>query len=146
MGDSSVDTRVLSDSSVTSDILANDAVTTDKIATECVTRDKLAECSVTLDKLAEELRKLLLAAIGLPEDLVEKIQNIDESIQDIQNQVNDFVSISDADINKIIDGTYVPVPVQPSASLDQRVRNVEEEVDNIKKSNMKPNEIKEVLI
>ena len=103
-------------------------------------------CSGGGDKIAEELRKLLLAAIGLPEDLVEKIQNIDESIQDIQNQVNEFVSISDADINKIIDGTYVPVPVQPSASLEQRVRNVEDEVDNIKQSNMKPNEIKQVLI
>lgn len=119
---------------------------TDDINDQAITKDKIRDGNITLDKLADELRKLLLAAIGLPEDIVEKIQNIDESIQDIQNQVNEFVSISDADINKIIDGTYVPVPVQPSASLEQRVRNVEDEVENIKQSNMKQNEIKEVLI
>lgn len=126
------------------DDINNQAVTTDKIRDGNVTTEKLAECSVTLDKLAEELRKLLLAAIGLPEDLVEKIQNIDESIQDIQNQVNEFVSISDADIDKVIDGTYIPVPVQASASLESRVRNVEDEIGNIKQSNMKPNEVEEI--
>ena len=57
-----------------------------------------------------------------------------------------LAQMSQEDIDKIIDGTYVPVPVQPSASLESRVRNVEDEIDNINQSNMKPNEIKEVLI
>ena len=101
------------------DDINDKAITKDKIRDGNITTEKLAECSVTLDKLSEELRKLLLAAIGLPEDLVEKIQNIDKSIQDIQNQVNEIVSISDADIDKVIDGTYVPVPVQTTLRQKQ---------------------------
>lgn len=145
LGDSSVDTRVLRDGSVTSDIIANDSVTSDKIATQGVTRDKIAEASITLDKLAEELRKLIMGAIGLPEDLIEKIQDINESLQDLQGQINEIVPIENSDIDKVIDGSYVPITPVPSQSIEKRLDTLADEIEGIKKSNMKPEEIEETL-
>lgn len=146
LGDSSVDTRVLRDGCVTTDIIANDSVTADKIATEGVTRDKIANYSITLNKFAEELKKLIMGAIGLPEDLIEKIQDINQSLEDLQGQINEIVPIINSDIDKVIEGTYVPISPAPTQSIETRLDNLSDEIEQIKKSNMKPEEVEDTLI
>lgn len=104
-----VETDKIADENVTNEKLAEDSVTTDKIKDESVTEDKLAESSVgtskikdgavtndkvandslTRDKLDPELRNTLDAATGLPEDLMETIQNVDKTLKDHQSQLDD---------------------------------------------------------
>lgn len=87
---------------IKTDDLDDRCVTEEKVSDSAITMRKLAECSVTLNKLAENLRKLILGATGLPEDLVEQIQNVNESIQNLQGQIDEIVPISDEYIDSLI--------------------------------------------
>nr|DAW91338.1 MAG TPA: CotH kinase protein [Caudoviricetes sp.] len=64
------------------------SVTTEKLAEGSVTNSKLAPESVTQDKFDKELLQILKAAAGLPENLIETIQNVDSTLVDHQRQIS----------------------------------------------------------
>lgn len=116
LANDSVATEKLQDSAITSDKIHTDAVTEEKIKDSSVSNSKLADNSVgtskikdgnitnekvanntlTQDKLDPELRKAIQAATGLPENLVEVIQDVDKEVKtlhskdtDLQSQITD---------------------------------------------------------
>ncbi len=89
LAEDSVTTDKIKDESVTEDKLAESSVGTSKIKDGAVTNDKVANDSLTRDKLDPELRNTLDAATGLPEDLIETIQNVDKTLKDHQSQLDD---------------------------------------------------------
>ena len=89
LGDQSVDGRVVREASLESKHFANESVTTEKVARKSITNDKIADGTLKKDKLDPELRKAIESATGLPEDLIETIQNVDDTLKDHQSQLND---------------------------------------------------------
>lgn len=73
------------------------SVTTEKLAEGSVTNSKLAPESVTQDKFDKELLQIFKAAAGLPENLIETIQNVDSTLVDHQRQI----SSNDDDISEL---------------------------------------------
>lgn len=73
------------------------SVTTEKLAEGSVTNSKLAPESVTQDKFDKELLQIFEAATGLPENLIETIQNVDSTLADHQRQI----SSNDDDISDL---------------------------------------------
>lgn len=73
------------------------SVTTEKLAEGSVTNSKLAPESVTQDKFDKELLQIFKAAAGLPENLIETIQNVDTTLADHQRQI----SSNDDDISDL---------------------------------------------
>lgn len=73
------------------------SVTTEKLAEGSVTNSKLAPESVTQDKFDKELLQIFQAAVGLPENLIETIQNVDSTLVDHQRQI----SSNDDDISDL---------------------------------------------
>lgn len=89
LAEDSVTTNKIKDESVTTEKLAEFSVVESKIQNGAVTNDKVANDSLTRDKLDPELRNTLDAATGLPEDLMETIQNVDKTLKDHQSQLDD---------------------------------------------------------
>ena len=87
MSKESVDTEQVVDGSIVNRKLSKDAVSTEKLQNGSVTNEKMAKDSLTKDKLDPELRKVLDAAVGLPDDLVTMIQNVDESLAKLNDTV-----------------------------------------------------------
>ena len=87
LGDQSVDSRVLREANVLTKHIANEAVTTDKVQTKAITNDKIADNTLTINKFDPELRKSLQAATGLPDNLLEMVQDVDISIAELQDTV-----------------------------------------------------------
>jgi hypothetical protein len=73
------------------------SVTTEKLAEGSVTNSKLAPESVTQDKFDKELLQIFEAAAGLPENIIETIQNVDTTLADHQRQI----SSNDDDISDL---------------------------------------------
>ena len=73
------------------------SVTTEKLAEGSVTNSKLAPESVTQDKFDKELLQIFKAAAGLPENLIETIQNVNTTLADHQRQI----SSNDDDISDL---------------------------------------------
>lgn len=73
------------------------SVTTEKLAEGSVTNSKLAPESVTQDKFDKELLQIFKASAGLPENLIETIQNVDSTLVDHQRQI----SSNDDDISDL---------------------------------------------
>lgn len=73
------------------------SVTTEKLAEGSVTNSKLAPESVTQDKFDKELLQIFKVAAGLPENLIETIQNVDTTLADHQRQI----SSNDDDISDL---------------------------------------------
>ena len=98
----------IKDSSVSNSKLADNSVGTSKIKDGNITNEKVANNTLTLDKLDPELRKSIQAATGLPENLVEVIQDVDKEVKtlhskdtDLQSQITDKqqqISAHDKDI------------------------------------------------
>ena len=101
----------------------DESVTTEKLAEGSVTNSKLAPESVTQDKFDKELLQIFEAAAGLPENLIETIQNIDSTIIDHQRQI----SSNDDDISdlqtktKQIKDTVDGIAVSGGASVGSAV-------------------------
>lgn len=99
------------------------SVTTEKLAEGSVTNSKLAPESVTQDKFDKELLQIFKAAAGLPENLIETIQNIDSTLVDHQRQI----SSNDDDISdlqtktKQIKDTVDGIAVSGGASVGSAV-------------------------
>lgn len=99
------------------------SVTTEKLAEGSVTNSKLAPESVTQDKFDKELLQIFEAAAGLPENLIETIQNVDSTLIDHQRQI----SSNDDDISdlqtktKQIKDTVDGIAVSGGASVGSAV-------------------------
>ena len=87
MAADSVNTEQVVNESIVNSKLSKGAVSTEKLQDGSVTNDKVAKDSLTKDKLDPELRKALDAAVGLPDDLVTMIQDVDKNL----NKLNDTV-------------------------------------------------------
>lgn len=74
---------------IKTDDLDDRSVTNAKIADGSITKDKLQDKTIGVEKLDNELRQTIAAATGLPEDLVETIQNVDDTLKDYQSQLDD---------------------------------------------------------
>lgn len=99
------------------------SITTEKLAEGSVTNSKLAPESVTQDKFDKELLQIFKAAAGLPENLIETIQNVDSTLVDHQRQI----SSNDDDISdlqtktKQIKDTVDGIAVSGGASVGSAV-------------------------
>ena len=87
MAHDSVNTEQVVNESIVNSKLAKNSVSTEKIEDGSITNDKVAKDSLTKDKLDPELRKALDAAVGLPDDLVTMIQDVDVNIAKLNDTV-----------------------------------------------------------
>lgn len=87
MAAGSVGNTNLQDGSVSNDKLENGSITNDKLAENSITKDKLQDKTIGVEKLDNELRQTIAAATGLPEELVESIQNMDENLAKLNDTV-----------------------------------------------------------
>lgn len=89
MAADSVGNTNLQDGSVSNKKLEDGSITNEKLAENSITKDKLKDNTIGVEKLDPELRQAINAATGLPEDLVETIQNVDDTLKDHQGQLDD---------------------------------------------------------
>ena len=89
MAADSVGNTNLQDGSVSNEKLKDGSITNEKLAENSITKDKLQDKTIGVEKLDNELRQTIAAATGLPEDLVETIQNVDDTLKDHQSQLDD---------------------------------------------------------
>ena len=109
LADNAVDTSQVVDGSIGNAKLSPDSVTTEKIKDGSVTNEKIADNTLGIGKFDPELRKTIQAATGLPEDLNQMIQDVDQSIKqlhekdtDLQSQIDDKqqqITSNDGDIS-----------------------------------------------
>ena len=89
MAADSVGNTNLQDGSVSNEKLEDGSITNEKLAENSITKDKLKDNTIGVEKLDPELCQTIAAATGLPEDLVETIQNVDDTLKDHQSQLDD---------------------------------------------------------
>ena len=89
MAAGSVGNTNLQDGSVSNEKLEDGSITNEKLAENSITKDKLKDNTIGVEKLDPELRQTIDAATGLPKDLVETIQNVDDTLKDHQRQLDD---------------------------------------------------------
>lgn len=102
MAADSVGNTNLQDGSVSNEKLENGSITNEKLAENSITKDKLQDKTIGVEKLDNELRQAIAAATGLPENLVETIQNVDDTLKDHQSQIDDKqqqITANDEDIS-----------------------------------------------
>jgi hypothetical protein len=87
MAAGSVGNTNLQNGSVSNEKLEDGSITNEKLAENSITKDKLKDNTIGVEKLDTELRQAINAATGLPEDLVETIQNVDVSIAKLNDTV-----------------------------------------------------------
>lgn len=87
MAQDSVNTEQVVDESIVNSKLSKDSISTEKIQNGSVTNDKVANDSITKNKFDPELRKVLDAATGLPDEFITMIQDVDKNL----NKLNDTV-------------------------------------------------------
>ena len=87
MAANSVGTSQMEDKSITNPKLSDTSVSTSKLQDGAVTNEKIAANTMTIDKLDPELRKTVEAATGLPDDMVEMIQDIDQNLAKLNDTV-----------------------------------------------------------
>lgn len=102
MAAGSVGNTNLQDGSVSNEKLEDGSITNEKLAENSITKDKLKDNTIGVEKLDPELRQTINAATGLPKDLVETIQNVDDTLKDHQSQLDDKqqqITANDKDIS-----------------------------------------------
>ena len=87
LAEKSVGNSNLQDGSVSNEKLEDGSVTNEKLAVNSITKDKLKDRTIGVEKLDPELRQTIAAATGLPEELVESIQNVDENLAKLNDTV-----------------------------------------------------------
>lgn len=98
----SVGNTNMQDGSVSNEKLEDGSITNEKLAENSITKDKLKDNTIGVEKLDPELRQTINAATGLPKDLVETIQNVDDTLKDHQSQLDDKqqqITANDKDIS-----------------------------------------------
>lgn len=83
----SVGSGNIQDGSVSNEKLEDGSITNEKLAVNSITKDKLKDRTIGVEKLDTELLQTIAAATGLPEELVETIQNVDENIAKLNDTV-----------------------------------------------------------
>ena len=145
LANDSVATEKLQDSSVTSDKIHNAAITEEKIKDSSVSNSKLADNSVgtskikdgnitnekvanntlTQDKLDPELRKAIQAATGLPENLVEVIQDVDKEVKTLHSKDTDLQSqITDKQQQITAHDKDIELLQTRSTQMEQTINNI----------------------
>lgn len=145
LANDSVATEKLQDSAITSDKIHTDAVTEEKIKDSSVSNSKLADNSVgtskikdgnitnekvanntlTLDKLDPELRKSIQAATGLPENLVEVIQDVDKEVKTLHSKDTDLQSqITDKQQQITAHDKDIELLQNRSTQMEQTINNI----------------------
>lgn len=102
MAADSVGNTNLQDGSVSNEKLEDGSITNEKLAENSITKDKLKDNTIGIEKLDPELRQTIDAATGLPENLVETIQNVDDTLKKHQRQLDDKqqqITANDEDIS-----------------------------------------------
>lgn len=109
LADNAVDASQVVDGSIGNAKLSPDSVTTEKIKDGSVTNEKIADNTLGIGKFDPELRKTIQAATGLPDDLNQMIQDVDQSVKqlhekdtDLQSQIDDKqqqITANDDDIS-----------------------------------------------
>lgn len=102
MAADSVGNTNLQDGSVNNEKLEDGSITNEKLAENSITKDKLKDNTIGIEKLDPELRQTINAATGLPENLVETIQNVDDTLKKHQRQLDDKqqqITANDEDIS-----------------------------------------------
>lgn len=102
MAAGSVGNTNLQDGSVSNEKLEDGSITNEKLAENSITKDKLKDNTIGIEKLDPELRQTIDAATGLPNDLVETIQNVNDTLRDHQSQLDDKqqqITANDEDIS-----------------------------------------------
>ena len=102
MAAGSVGNTNLQDGSVSNEKLEDGSITNEKLAENSITKDKLKDNTIGVEKLDPELRQTINAATGLPNDLVETIQNVNDTLRDHQSQLDDKqqqITANDEDIS-----------------------------------------------
>lgn len=87
IAEGAVDETLVKDGSIINSKLSKNAVSTDKIENGSVTNEKLASGTLKIDKFDPELRKAIESATGLPDNLVEMIQDVDENLAKLNDTV-----------------------------------------------------------
>lgn len=87
LAEDSVVTQKVKDGSITNIKLADTSVSTEKMQDKSVTNQKIADNTLTIDKFDPELRKTVEAATGLPDNLVEMIQDVDINLAKLNDTV-----------------------------------------------------------
>lgn len=87
MAADSVGNSNIQDGSVSNEKLEDGSITNEKLAVNSITKDKLKDRTIGVEKLDQELRQTIAAATGLPEELVESIQNVDENLAKLNDTV-----------------------------------------------------------
>lgn len=98
----SVGNTNMQDGSVSNEKLEDGSITNEKLAENSITKDKLKDNTIGVEKLDPELRQTINAATGLPENLLETIQNVDDTLKDHQSQLEDKqqqITANDEDIS-----------------------------------------------
>lgn len=83
----SVGNTNLQDGSVSNEKLEDGSITNEKLAENSITKDKLKDNTIGVEKLDPELRQTINAATGLPDELVEMIQDVDENLAKLNDTV-----------------------------------------------------------
>lgn len=109
LADNAVDSSQVVDGSIGNAKLSPDSVTKEKIKDGSVTNEKVADDTLGIEKFDPELRKTIQAATGLPDDLNQMIQDVDQSVKqlhekdtDLQSQIDDKqqqITANDEDIS-----------------------------------------------
>lgn len=109
LADNAVDASQVVDGCIGNAKLSPDSVTTEKIKDGSVTNEKIADNTLGIGKFDPELRKTIQAATGLPDDLNQMIQDVDQSVKqlhekdtDLQSQIDDKqqqITANDDDIS-----------------------------------------------
>ena len=125
MAAGSVGNTNLQDGSVSNEKLEDGSITNEKLAENSITKDKLKDNTIGVEKLDPQLRQTINAATGLPEDLVETIQNVDDTLKDHQSQLNDKQSQIDDKQQQITDNDDDILLLQiRSTQMEQSINNI----------------------
>ena len=115
----------IKDSSVSNSKLADNSVGTSKIKDGNITNEKVANNTLTLDKLDPELRKSIQAATGLPENLVETIQDVDKEVKSLHSKDTDLQSqITDKQQQITAHDKDIELLQTRSTQMEQTINNI----------------------
>lgn len=115
----------IKDSSVSNSKLADNSVGTSKIKDGNITNEKVANNTLTQDKLDPELRKAIQAATGLPENLVEVIQDVDKEVKTLHSKDTDLQSqITDKQQQITAHDKDIELLQTRSTQMEQTINNI----------------------
>lgn len=110
-----------------------------------------------IDKKAEKsdidiLKDLIRAATGMPQDLLDKMVEYNEVLEKTMPILRNLREITEEDIDRIINDSYVPQPdvldqsfVNYVQSIDEKASSTKDKLDDFIDSNLTPQQVEEVL-